>query len=249
MPSINFADENYVKTNGNATLNGNITVNCSSSRVVAGFINSTGGSCHIRFGSNIYGDCGIIQFGGAAQDSFVLLGMYGFDNIILYNRSAINLNKNTTITGNLTVTGTITGKTNTTITHYAPVEEPIANYHIGKPVFLSGNVYKQYDTEWIPSCTADTTDCICSVKSTGTWKEFVGVIISIDEENNCITFATHGDFLFSVDNTKGYQVGDVVLYDGTVLQEDATMTLKVQQSLVGKVTGKIDEKTLAIFKS
>lgn len=30
----------------------------------------------------------------------------------------------------------------------------------------------------------DSTDCICSVKSTGTWKEFDGIIIEIDAEKN-----------------------------------------------------------------
>ena len=140
-------------------------------------------------------------------------------------------------------------QSNTTITHYAPVEESITNYRIGKPVFLSGNVYKQQGNEWISSSANDTTDCICSVKASGTYKEFVGIVTEIDVENNCLTFATHGDFLFNVDDTAQYQVGDVICYDGTVLKDDDAITLKVQQSIIGKVSTKINENTLAIFKS
>lgn len=57
---------------------------------------------------------------------------------ISFTKDAINLLKPTTISGNLTVNGTITGKKNTTITHYSPVEENIEEYQLGKPVFMSG---------------------------------------------------------------------------------------------------------------
>ena len=36
---------------------------------------------------------------------------------------------------------------------------------------------------WVPSCETDTTDCICSVKPTGTWKECIGRCTNIDEKN------------------------------------------------------------------
>ena len=145
------------------------------------------------------------------------------------------------------------GTSNTTITHYCPIEagEEISDYKIGKPVYLSGHVYK-YDTEakrFISSAITDSTDCICSVIVDGTWKEFVGVITSVDEENGCITFATHGDYLFYVDDANLYQIGDVILYDGRILDEDYALTLKIQQSIVGKVSGKINEHYLAVFKA
>lgn len=143
--------------------------------------------------------------------------------------------------------------TNTTITHYCPIEagEEITDYKIGKPVYLSGHVYK-YNKEtkrFISSTATDSTDCICSVIMDGTWKEFVGIITRIDKENGCITFATHGDYLFYVDDANLYQIGDVILYDGRILDEDYALTLKIQQSIVGKVSGKINEHYLAVFKA
>ena len=141
-------------------------------------------------------------------------------------------------------------KANTTITHYCPIEagEYIINYSIGKPVFLSGHVYKYIDNKFVSSTSNDTTDCICSVVINGSWKEFVGIITSIDEQNKCITFASHGDFLFYVDDSNIYQIGDVVLYDGRIVDEDYAMTLKIQQSIVGKITAKINEHYVSLFK-
>ena len=141
---------------------------------------------------------------------------------------------------------------NTTITHYCPIEagEDISNYSIGKPAFLSGHVYR-YDKQtksFVSSTANDSTDCICSVIINGSWKEFVGIITSIDEQNKCITFSSHGDFLFYVDDSNIYQIGDVVLYDGRIVDEDYAMTLKIQQSIVGKITAKINEHYVALFK-
>ena len=70
----------------------------------------------------------------------------------------------------------------------------------------------------------------------------------MDESYNSLTFATHGDFLFTVDDANLYQIGDVVLFNGKILDEDYAMTLRIQQSIVGKVTAKLNETTLAIFK-
>ena len=54
-------------------------------------------------------------------------------------------------------------------------------------------------------------------------------------------------YLFYCDDANLYQIGDVILYNGKILDEDYAMTLRIQQSIVGKVTGKINEHTLAIF--
>lgn len=163
-------------------------------------------------------------------------------------------NGNATINGNLTVTGKVTSNGSNTITHYCPIEagEEISHYKIGKPVFMSGHVYKYVDdsltNKWQSSTANDSTDCICSVVIDGTLKDFVGVITEIDEKNNCIKFASHGDFLFYVDDSNIYQIGDVILYDGKILDENYAMTLKIQQSIVGKVSGKINEHYISIFK-
>ncbi|WP_334089860.1 hypothetical protein, partial [Helicobacter typhlonius] len=86
------------------------------------------------------------------------------------------------------------------------------------------------------------------VVSCGSWKGYVGIITEIDEKNGCIKFASHGDFLFYVDDSNIYQIGDVILYDGKILDENYAMTLKIQQSIVGKVSGKINEHYIAVFK-
>ncbi|WP_290088320.1 hypothetical protein, partial [Muribaculum intestinale] len=94
-----------------------------------------------------------------------------------------------------------------------------------------------------------STDCICSVVINGSYKEFVGVITEVDAENGCIKFATHGDFLFTVDDSNLYQIGDVILYNGKILDEDFGLSCKIQRSIVGVVTAKINETTLSLFKS
>lgn len=267
VPSINYADTRYVKTTGGSTINGNcLTINSSQASNAWGIyhINTTGNGRYIQaftgFASNMSDGNNIMLVLGECQETdktvffcyrkpgIGTIGIHSSDDIITFDKYNVNLNRNTTITGNLTVSGTITGKTNTTITHYTPVEEPIEEYQIGKPVFMSGNAYKYSNDEWITSCEADTTNCICSVKSNGTWKEFVGVITEIDAENNCITFATHGDYLFYTENSSQYQIGNVALYDGTILGEDDSLTIKIQQSIIGKVSAIIDEHHLAIFK-
>ena len=135
----------------------------------------------------------------------------------------------------------------TTITHYAPIEND-ESFELGSPCFMSGKVYNRNDNKWIPSTAADRTDCICSVVNSGNHKSFVGVVVSIDEQNKSLTYASHGDFMFNVEDTSLYEVGDVVLYDGRILEDDLTITSALLQSVVGKITAIIDEHTLAIFK-
>ena len=147
--------------------------------------------------------------------------------------------------------GVMYGTSNTTITHYCPIEagQNISDFVAGKPVFMSGHVYKYVNGSFISSTANDSTDCICSVVINGSYKEFVGVITEVDAENGCIKFASHGDMLFTVDDANLYQIGDVILYNGKILDAEYAMTLRIQQSIVGKVTAKINETTLAIFKS
>ena len=77
----------------------------------------------------------------------------------------------------------------------------------------------------------------------------MGVIVGVDIDAGCITFASGGDYLFYVDDANLYAIGDMLLYDGRILDEDYALTLKIQQSIVGKVSAKINENTLALFKS
>ena len=93
-----------------------------------------------------------------------------------------------------------------TVCHLAPIEGDIT-FKIGSPVFFSGKVYKQNNEKWELSTTSDRTDCICSVINVGNHKTFAGVVVSIDESKNSLTFASHGDFMFNVEDTTLYEVG------------------------------------------
>ena len=54
--------------------------------------------------------------------------------------------------------------------------------------------------------------------------------------------------LFKVDDSNIYQIGDVVLYDGRIVDEDYAMTLRIQQSIAGKITSIINEHIVSLFK-
>lgn len=154
-------------------------------------------------------------------------------------------------------------KINTTITHNAPITESLDNYEIGAPVFISGEVYNLKDGKYTTETTP--TDCIPSVKSTGTFKEFIGIVVkkhpsgdkvTVGDVMKCdvvinqdtIDFATHGDFYFKVSDVNNYEIGDIVLFDGNKLDMDLKLTPKITSSIVGKVTGKVGTNMLTIFK-
>ena len=156
---------------------------------------------------------------------------------------------------------------NQTITHNAPLTESIDNYEIGCPVFMSGKVYN-YDLKTHRYVEGNRTsdNCIPSVRSSGTYKEFIGVCIfrhhkgesttvgdviksDVVVNEDTIDFATHGDFVFKVDDSSKYNIGDTVLFDGTVLDDDIPLTNKINKSIAGRVTGIIDDETVALFKS
>ena len=153
---------------------------------------------------------------------------------------------------------------NKTITHNAPITENIDNYKIGYPVFMSGEVYNLIDGKYINE--TDSVDCIPSVKSTGTYKEFLGIIVNKHKTGEKVTignviktdviinqdtidFATHGDFYFSVNDSSIYSIGDTILYDGTIVDDELPITNKIIKSTIGSVTGIINEKCISIFKS
>ena len=134
-----------------------------------------------------------------------------------------------------------------TVTHDTVPEEDINNYQIGKPVFLSGNAYMNRNNKWVVSNNAPT-DCICGVKTTGTWKEYVGIVTNVDKVNNMVEFATHGDFYFTVDDSSKFKIGDTILYDGRILNDDMIINNKMLRMVVGVISSKINDPTLAIFR-
>ena len=108
------------------------------------------------------------------------------------------------------------------------------------------------ENKFIPSTESDTTDCICSVKTNGKWNEFVGICVKKDDK--CITFASGGDYITKVDDSSCYSIGDEVFIDCTdnklkILSGETAITSKIKRTTVGIITAKINETTLAVFKS
>ena len=175
-----------------------------------------------------------------------------------FDTNGITFGSNSIFTKDVEVKGKLKTNGSQTITHYAPIEEDITNYTIGKPVFMSGKVYKRIEAsaradlsatdKWVPSTSKDTEDCICSVLSSGTYKTYVGIITQIDEANKSITFATHGDYLFTVDDSSIYSIGDTVCYDGSVVLDNTISTVQIQSSIIGKVSSIVDGTHIAVFK-
>ena len=156
------------------------------------------------------------------------------------------------------------GKINTTITHNAPIVESLNNYEIGSPVFMSGHVYRYGEGTYVEETTS--TDCISSVKSTGTYKEFLGIVVNKHKNGDKVTigdvvkydveinqetvdFATHGDYYFRVDDSSKYKIGDTVLYDGSIVDDDIPITNKIIKTTIGSITGIINEHYVSVFKS
>ena len=139
-----------------------------------------------------------------------------------------------------------------TITHLCPIasEYSISDFVVGAPVYMSGKVYKHVKDEWVESTASDTTDCISSVCTNGTWKKYLGICVEIVNEKE-IKFASHGDYLVKVSDSSVFGVGDTVYNDDGILKilsDEANINTKIKRMTVGVVTSIIDSSTLAVFK-
>ena len=148
-----------------------------------------------------------------------------------------------------------------TITHLAPIDEEldINSFVIGAPVYMTGKVYVKENNTWHKSTVNDSIDCIPSVKTNGTWKEYLGICTHILPETREIKFATHGDYLVKVDDSSTYGIGDTVYIEHVIrdnvnipvlkiLSEDIPLTTKINRMTVGVVTSIIDSKTISVIK-
>ena len=146
-----------------------------------------------------------------------------------------------------------------TITHLAPISEEysINDFIVGAPVYMTGKVYNRLGDDWILTTVNDSIDCIPSVKTNGTWKEYLGICTSKTDKE--IRFATHGDYLVKVNDSSTYGIGDTVYiedyeYDNKIipvlkiLSEDIILTTKINRMTVGIVTSIIDSKTISVFR-
>ena len=149
-----------INVNDDSTINGILTINSSPTSSTAIDVNfeapnsynamkiispnmKTSNVCGITIGKNLSNSQSVALYYQEPGNGY--LGLWSQSDIIKFSSTQINLNRNTTIKGDLNVSGNIKSNVqNTTITHYCPIEagEDISKYEIGKPVFLSGHVYK-----------------------------------------------------------------------------------------------------------
>ena len=153
-------------------------------------------------------------------------------DLILYENAKLKIN------GSNVLTEDSQSQQSHTITHLCPVDEneDINSFVIGTPVYMTGNVYVKQNNKWNKSISTDSIDCIPSVKTSGTWREYLGICTHIlpkskednqpnineflsqkHDENevlnrNCgeIKFASHGDYMIKVSNSSEFKVGDIV---------------------------------------
>jgi len=137
---------------------------------------------------------------------------------------------------------------------------------IGQPVFMDGHAYKVVNDEFVRSTKNDSTDCVPGVVSNGDYKTFVGVCVKkysigakvlmgdgvqryVEFKQNCIEFATHGDYVFKVNDTSNMNIGDTLLFDGSVLNDETPINNKINSSIVGVITEIYDSNYLSVFKT
>ena len=192
-------------------------------------------------------------------------------------RLRINIkNKNTNITYRIALSYSnyvINISYSQTITHLSPVmnENDFEEIVIGSPVFADGNTYLvSEDGLFVQSSVNDTKDCVPGSTHTGTYKTFIGICVckyaigdkkeigtmmttEFEFKQNCIEFATHGDFLFKIPSdhqASEYTVGDTITFEGNIIDDEISITNRTIKSTIGTVT-KIfaEDDYLAVFKT
>jgi hypothetical protein len=144
---------------------------------------------------------------------------------------------------------------NTSVTQNALLAHGVNldDFEIGKPVYMSGSVFKFNEMTRLYETSTDATNCISSVKSKGTPREYLGICCEKLQRGNknigemTVEFATHGDVYFKVDDSASYEIGDIVLIDKTILGEDVILTGLIKRMIAGKVTAKINKSYVSVF--
>lgn len=128
---------------------------------------------------------------------------------------------------------------------------------VGYPVFMTGTIVGRSFTK----ATVSSTDCVPIVSGTGDYKQFVGICTEVDANFHGLTtknidgrnhafirYATHGDFMLHVNDSTKYSIGDLVTYEGVIINEDEPLTYKNIHSIVGRVSGIVNETSIAVFR-
>lgn len=146
--------------------------------------------------------------------------------------------------------------TSKSLTYIVPITEDILNYNVGCPVFASGSIYKLSQSvngySFTETTTYTTQNYIPSVKTTGTYQEYVGIIkkiyligdllkygtILINEMpllQNAVELITNGNYTVYI-GSKVCEVGDEITYDGDVIDDTLPLTNTVKRKSAGVVT-------------
>ena len=141
-----------------------------------------------------------------------------------------------------------------TVTHLSPIsgDHTAANYTVGTPVYMSGDVFVRVNNTWRLSNATNRIDCIPSVRPSGEWREYLGICTEVLSDTNEVRFASHGDFLVTVDDSSTFKVGDIIYLTESggigVIPDDTALTVRVSRSIIGVVTRVVDGGTVAVFK-
>ena len=141
-----------------------------------------------------------------------------------------------------------------TVTHLSPIsgDHTAADYTVGTPVYMSGDVFVRVNNTWRLSNATNRIDCIPSVRPSGEWREYLGICTEVLSDTNEVRFASHGDFLVTVDDSSTFKVGDIIYLTESggigVIPDDTALTVRVSRSIIGVVTRVVDGGTVAVFK-
>ena len=181
---------------------------------------------------------------------------------------------------------------NKTILHNTLIYGNIENYQVGQPVFIKDNktytlqrksndgkypVYEYIEINdnnyvnnpinQIPMITNENNSKFIGV-ITAIYPN--GMLLKINDitsnyikiNNDTIDFATHGDYIFKVDNnkinhqttsnnSKVYEVGDEILYDGRIVDPESPLSRKLEKMIIGTITYIPENKNdyVSVFKN
>jgi hypothetical protein len=145
---------------------------------------------------------------------------------------------------------------NTTITHNSPLGHGVEldDFELGGNVYLTGNVFKFNEQSRLYETVTDETNCIPSVKASGGVREWLGIccgkIRRGDKKNigqDTIEFCSHGDVYVKVADSGNYEIGDILLNDGSILGENIVVTGLVRRMLIGQITAKINKQFVSVM--
>ena len=144
---------------------------------------------------------------------------------------------------------------NMTIQHLTLTADP--KVKVGYPVFFTGQIIGKN----FSPITISSTDCVPIVKASGDWSNFAGICTEVDvlyygktkqkykgKEHAYIRFATHGDFQMGVKDSSKYKVGDLITFDGNIVNPDDNIDYKTMKSIVGSVSAIVKKNSIAIFR-